>query len=89
MNILFYTLGLFFIHYIYKYGDIISKYKNLMEQKLHKKVVYALNCSFCFAFHCSILLFITKFIPFYYVYCAPVLHLFLNLIFERLKENDK
>lgn len=85
MDIFIYSVSVWFFIYIYKYSDIAKLFRQYLEYKLSSTVSYALTCSFCFTFWFSLFLFIINIYPIYYVLICPVINLFLDLIYNKLK----
>lgn len=49
---------------------------------LTTKIRYALACVFCLSFHLTIVSWVFLPVPFYYVFCVPVINLLIDKVLE-------
>lgn len=85
-NIFYYTLMVWFTFYLLNHSDIFKVTREYLYSKLNHWIVYSLSCALCYTFHLSMVLYLLKEIPFLYVMTAPVMALFTELSFRKLKE---
>jgi hypothetical protein len=84
MDIIGYSVFVWFFFYLWNYSYISSKVKDWTYSKLHKYIVYSLSCAFCFCFHTTLILSLFSVVGFEVVFIAPVISLFINLIYNKL-----
>jgi hypothetical protein len=85
MDIILYSLSVWFFIYIYKYSDIALPFKRFLEKKTPYYINYMPTCSFCFTFWVTALFFMVDVYSMQYVLVCPVINLFLDLIYNKLK----
>jgi len=68
---------MFFVWYMVNVADISKSYVTQALARLGTKVAYAVQCAFCLAFWLTLVLYILTPIPWTYLFCAPVINLFL------------
>lgn len=82
------TLSLYFFFYLLNYAELTRPAANWLRGKLGSKLAYPLSCGFCWPFWTT---FIASFffadVTFWWVLTAPVLHLLLDLTYQRLSGN--
>jgi hypothetical protein len=83
-----YYFGIFFLYYILVHSELFDGLRKNIFKKLHEKIVFAINCAFCFAFHVTLVVWLFTPLPFFYVYTAPVVNLFLNLFLKKLSNDN-
>ena len=82
------TLGLFFAFYLLNYADLTRPVSRWLHQKLPPKIGYALQCAFCWPFWVTLAGYIIY--PdwsFWTILVVPVLHLFVDLAYQKLSGN--
>lgn len=85
-NLLVYSVFIYFFVYLIKYSDFLKSAREFLTEKLGETMSYPLKCTFCATFHISWMVWILTFggIPFYLVFCAPVINLILDLVIRNL-----
>lgn len=84
MNLFEYCLSIFFVYFLINYAEITRPSISLLFKLLPNKVSYSLNCAFCLMFWISIICCVAGYIPVYWIFCAPVIHLVIDLIYTKL-----
>jgi hypothetical protein len=79
-----YVLSLFFGFFFLNYAAISAKPAAWLKRVLGPTWGYPLSCAFCWAGWTTICLFLVGFVPAYYLTTAPVLHLFLDALYDRV-----
>lgn len=80
------ALVIYFFYHLFNYADITSGIRRwLVTSGLNDKVQYALKCSLCFSFYATLISWLFVYIPFYWVFAAPV----INLALDNLLHPDK
>ncbi len=87
--LLFYSLFLFYIHYLFNHSELLRKPREAVLPVLPKWLSYMLSCGFCMSTYISIICWYFFLLSYIYIFAAPVCVLFLNCLFEKLTENDK
>lgn len=77
-----YSLVLFFGFFLLNYAEISARPTKWLKMVTGPKWGYPLSCAFCWGFWASVLLF--PFLPWWYLFTAPVVHLFVDLGYSRL-----
>ena len=85
MSAFYLSLCLWFFFYLGNHAEITANIREYAGNKLHSKIKSMFKCAFCFAFHTTILITIFLATPFYWVFCVPVLSLFCELLYQKLK----
>lgn len=87
--LLIYCLQLWFAFYIVNHSPILEEQREIWFPRLGYAVCYSISCAFCFTFWSTLALqFIFPGLE-AFVLAAPPIVLFINLIFERLKNDNK
>lgn len=90
MNIVEYSLFVFFWYYLINNSDIAKPYRDKWYPKLHPNVTYAIKCSLCMTFWVSLIIYLINFIvssiniPWYFIFVAPVINIFVYRLFNFL-----
>lgn len=82
------TLSLFFSFYLLNYADITRPFARWIKWQLGPKLSYPLSCAFCWPFWVTLLGYLVY--PdwsFWTVLAVPVIHLFIDLAYQRLSGN--
>lgn len=80
------ALVIYFFYHLLNYADITEGVRNwLVSSKINDKVQYALKCAFCLTFYCTLISWLFMYIPFYWVFAAPV----INLVLDNLLHPNK
>lgn len=81
-----YSLVLWFFFFLMNYAEITARPVEWLKQVLGPKVGYPLKCAMCFAFWITLSLWVIGVAPLWYVFAAPVTHLFIDLAYSKLSE---
>lgn len=81
---LIYALTLFFFFYLLNYADITARPAQWLKQMLGPTLGYPLGCAFCWGWWVTAAFWAIGWAPLYLVFIAPVLHLFVDLVYTRL-----
>jgi hypothetical protein len=88
MDIIYHCFSIFFFYYLFNNSDILLNFRTWVFLNVGDSVTYALQCSFCFTWWASLMLFAYGFCPFIFVFVAPVINLFLYKILTKLNNTD-
>jgi hypothetical protein len=81
---IFYSFGIFFVHYLINHSEIFAKLRTAVFPCLPQLLVKAVSCGFCLSFWIMLALsLIYGFSPFLFI--VPVTVLFMDFGFQRLK----
>ncbi len=82
-----YSLTLFWAFYLLNYADITALYAKSLKEELGPIWGYPLSCAFCWGFWATLFLALIGVAPWWYLFTAPVVHLFIDLGYSRLSES--
>lgn len=82
-----YVIMCWFFFFLMNYADITARPAKWLRGVLGTKLSYATGCALCSCFWLTLVLVIFTPIPVYWMFVAPVLHLFLDLAYQRLSGN--
>lgn len=85
--LLIYCFSLFFTYYLFNYAEITRAPASWIKGLLGAKLSYPIACSFCSAFWSTLALYILGWVPGFWVLVAPVIHLFIDLVYQKLSGN--
>lgn len=85
MNVLIYSISVWFFFYLFNYSDIAAKFRDWVVGHMAKPFDYLVQCAFCTTFYITALAAI-KF-PYWYILVAPVINLFIDMSYRNLKKN--
>lgn len=87
-DFVFATLSLYFAFFLVNYAEIFAGIREWVFPRLWSKAVYVLGCPICFAFWSLVALSLfVGFTPL--IFCVPPATLFLDLIFNKLRDGCK
>ncbi len=81
-----YVLGVWFFYFLTNYAAITRDFGLFLKEALGPQWGYPISCSFCGCFWITFVAYLGGLVPVAYVFAAPVLHLFVDLIYTRLSE---
>lgn len=79
-----YSLSLFLFFYLLNYADITAIYAKSLKEQLGPIWGYPLGCAMCWGFWMTLLACLMGVVPGWFVFTAPVVHLFIDLGYSRL-----
>ena len=82
--LLIYSLSLWMGFFLFNYADISRDYARFAKEALGPKWGYPLSCALCFAVWITFAAYLVGLVPVSYVFAAPVVHLFIDLIYTKL-----
>lgn len=74
-----YSLVVWFWFWLINYADITSRPAKDLKKALGPKWGYPLSCAACFAFWTTLAMSLVGWTPWWYLFTAPVVHLFIDL----------
>lgn len=83
--LLFYSLFLFFIHFLLNHSEILNKPREILMPLLPNLISYIIQCPLCLTFWTTLIMWWITGLSVYYVVAAPPVVLFLDLIYRKLK----
>lgn len=85
-DIVLYSLVIWFFFWLYNHSYILEKFRDCINSKLPFLIKYGIGCSFCFTFWVTLFLFIMTGLPLIFLFVAPVINLFIELIYQKLSK---
>ena len=82
--LLIYVLCCYFFYWLLNYAAITHRPATWLKRVLGPKLGYPLGCAMCFPFWATLTFYLFGYLPGYYVFAAPVIHLFLDTVYDRL-----
>lgn len=79
-----YSLSLFWLFYLLNYAEISARPAKWLKKVSGVKWGYPLSCAMCFGFWATVFTWIVDWAPWWYLITAPVVHLFIDLIYSKL-----
>lgn len=79
-----YVLCVYWLYFLANYAAITHRPASWLKRVLGPTWGYPLSCSLCFAQWVTLALWLVGALPLYYVFAAPILHLFLDAAYDRL-----
>jgi MFS family permease len=84
-NLFFYSLTIFFFHYLFNHAEIFDKIRILAFTKLPNFIIGAVQCGFCFSFWTMLVVSIFSGFTIN-LFAVPVAMLFMDFIFRKIKQ---
>jgi len=84
MELFTFALSVYFFYHLLNRADMTSGIRSWLEASgLHRHVKYALRCCFCASFYLTLFSWFLYAVPFYWVYCVPVINLMIDALIGR------
>lgn len=83
-SLLLYVLSIWFVFFLLNHAAITAKPSAWLKQVLGPRWGYPLGCAFCAAFWATLFLWAVGFVPLWILFPAPVLHLLLDSVYDKL-----
>lgn len=88
MNPLYFSFCVYFIFYLVCHSTILSVLRAEIFSKLNPVLLYIANCAFCFTFWVSLIIVTLFYLPFWYVFFAPVVNLLVDSLYRGLNNSN-
>lgn len=85
MSLLIYSLSVWFFFYLYNHAEITRPTRDWIVPRLPSPAAYMVQCSFCSTFYVTLVGVILVAVPTSYLLVAPVVNLFVELLYRKLK----
>lgn len=85
-DFMLYCLFVWFWFFLINHAVLLMPLSGWLKDRLPGYVIYSLECPLCFAWWLSAACWSCLDLPGLYVFAAPVVNLFLGLIYDRLSE---
>lgn len=79
-----YVLCLFWGFFLLNYAELTARPSAWLKGLMGPRWGYPLSCAFCLAWWATGFLWFLGMVPLFYVFAAPVLHLFVDAAYDRL-----
>jgi len=83
-----YSLTLFWAFFLLNYAELSSRTAKDLKKALGPKWGYPLSCAFCWGFWPTLAMSLIGWTPWWYLFTAPVVHLFIDLGYSRLSADE-
>lgn len=86
MNLVLYSLFMWFWFFVFNHAILLMPLTQAFKERLPGYLAYSLECPFCFTWWAGVALWSLGLLPDAWVFTAPVINLFLSLVYDRLSE---